>query len=39
MVATATKFELKSLNSPEEVRKFEKGKVDIVNVADRKSVV
>ena len=33
MVATASKFELKSLNSPEEVRKFEKGKVDIVNVA------
>jgi hypothetical protein len=27
------KFESKSLNSPEEVRKFDKGKVEIVNVA------
>lgn len=26
-------FELKSLNSPEEVRKFDKGKVEIVKVA------
>jgi hypothetical protein len=26
-------FELKSLNSPEEVRKFDKGKVELVNVA------
>jgi hypothetical protein len=27
------KFESKSLNSPEEVRKFDKGKVELVNVA------
>ncbi len=26
------KFEVKSLNSPDEVRKFEKGKVDVVNI-------
>ncbi|MGD0014500.1 MAG: cupin domain-containing protein [Bryobacteraceae bacterium] len=26
-------FEVKSLNSPEEVRKFDKGKVELVNVA------
>ncbi|MBI3550059.1 MAG: cupin domain-containing protein [Elusimicrobia bacterium] len=33
MQKTAEKFELKSLNSPEETRKFEKGKVELVNVA------
>ncbi len=27
------KFDLKSLNSPNEVRRFEKGKVELVNVA------
>jgi quercetin dioxygenase-like cupin family protein len=30
---SAKTFELKSLNSPEEVRKFDKGKVELVNVA------
>jgi hypothetical protein len=33
MPQNAEKFESKSLNSPEEVRKFDKGKVEIVNVA------
>ena len=33
MQKTLEKFELKSLNSPEETRKFEKGKVELVNVA------
>jgi hypothetical protein len=33
MQNNSEKFESKSLNSPEEVRKFEKGKVDLVNVA------
>lgn len=28
-----TMFEMKSLNSPEEVRNFDKGKVELVNVA------
>ena len=27
------KFDLKSLNSPEETRKFDKGKVELVNIA------
>ena len=30
---TAEMFELKSLNSPEQVRNFDKGKVELVNVA------
>ena len=30
---SAETFELKSLNSPEEVRTFEKGKVELVNLA------
>ena len=30
---SAETFELKSLNSPDEVRKFDKGKVELVNVA------
>ena len=30
---SAERFESKSLNSPEEVRKFDNGKVEIVNVA------
>ncbi len=30
---SAETFELKSLNSPEEVRKFDKGKVELANVA------
>lgn len=30
---SAEVFELKSLNSPEEVRKFDKGKVELVHVA------
>jgi len=30
---SAETFELKSLNSPEEVRKFDKGKVELVSVA------
>jgi len=29
----STMFEMKSLNSPEEVRNFDKGKVELVNVA------
>ncbi len=29
----STMFEMKSLNSPEEVRTFDKGKVELVNVA------
>src|ERR1035437_7059233 len=33
MPTSAGKFELKTFNSPEEVRKFDKGKVEIVNVA------
>jgi hypothetical protein len=33
MSKSEEKFESKSLNSPEEVRKFDKGKVEIVNVA------
>ena len=33
MPQSAEKFESKSLNSPEEVRKFDMGKVDLVNVA------
>jgi hypothetical protein len=33
MPKSAEKFESKSLNSPEEVRKFDKGKVELVNVA------
>src|ERR1700680_4715971 len=33
MPMSAETFELKSLNSPEEVRKFDKGKVELVNVA------
>jgi hypothetical protein len=33
MPQSAEKFELKSLNSPEEVRKFDKGMVELVNVA------
>jgi len=32
MPHTATKVEHKSLNMPEEVRKFEKGKLELVNV-------
>ena len=32
MSKTARSFELKSLNSPEEVRTFEKGKVELVSV-------
>jgi hypothetical protein len=30
---SAAKFELKSVNSPEEVRKFDKGKVELVKIA------
>src|SRR5438067_12824765 len=33
MPMSAETFELKSLNSPEEVRKFDNGKVELVNVA------
>jgi hypothetical protein len=33
MTSTFDKFESKSLNAPEEVRKFDKGKVELVNVA------
>ena len=33
MMQTATTFEAKHLNSPEEVRKFDKGKVELVKVA------
>ncbi|MBI3553171.1 MAG: cupin domain-containing protein [Elusimicrobia bacterium] len=33
MQKTLEKFELKSLNTPEETRKFEKGKVELANVA------
>lgn len=33
MTQIATTFEAKHLNSPEEVRKFDKGKVDLVKVA------
>jgi hypothetical protein len=33
MPKSAEKFESKSLNLPEEVRKFDKGKVEFVNVA------
>jgi len=33
MPNNAEKFESKSLNLPEEVRKFDKGKVEIVNIA------
>jgi len=33
MPTSSEKFELKSLNSPEEVRKFDKGKVELVNIA------
>jgi len=33
MSKTARSFELKSLNSPEEVRNFEKGKVELVSIA------
>jgi hypothetical protein len=33
MPQSAEKFESKSLNSPEEVRKFDKGKVELVSVA------
>lgn len=33
MPDNAEKFESKSLNLPEEVRKFDKGKVEIVNIA------
>ena len=33
MPTSAEKFESKSLNLPEEVRKFDKGKVELVNVA------
>ena len=33
MPQSAEKFESKSLNSPEEVRKFDMGKVEVVNVA------
>src|SRR5450759_5476399 len=33
MQMSAETFELKSLNSPEEVRKFDKGKVELVSVA------
>ena len=33
MPTSAEKFESKSLNMPEEVRKFDKGKVELVNVA------
>jgi hypothetical protein len=33
MPKNAEKFESKSLNSPEEVRKFDKGKVELVKVA------
>src|SRR6202166_1166671 len=33
MPTNAEKFESKSLNLPEEVRKFDKGKVELVNIA------
>jgi quercetin dioxygenase-like cupin family protein len=33
MPQNAEKFESKSFNSPEEVRKFDKGKVELVNIA------
>jgi hypothetical protein len=33
MSKSTEKFESKSMNSPEEVRKFDKGKVELVNVA------
>jgi hypothetical protein len=33
MLTSSEKFESKSLNLPEEVRKFDKGKVELVNVA------
>jgi hypothetical protein len=33
MPTSSEKFESKSLNLPEEVRKFDKGKVELVNVA------
>jgi hypothetical protein len=33
MPTSAEKFESKSLNMPEEVRKFDKGKVELVNIA------
>jgi hypothetical protein len=33
MPNSAERFESKSLNSPDEVRKFDKGKVELVNVA------
>jgi hypothetical protein len=33
MPKSAERFESKSLNSPDEVRKFDKGKVELVNVA------
>src|SRR5579863_10554456 len=33
MPTSAEKFESKSLNLPEEVRKFDKGKVELVNIA------
>ena len=33
MQASSEKFESKSLNMPEEVRKFDKGKVELVSVA------
>jgi hypothetical protein len=33
MPKNAEKFESKSLNSPDEVRKFDKGKVELVNIA------
>jgi hypothetical protein len=33
MLTSGEKFESKSLNLPEEVRKFDKGKVELVNIA------
>ena len=33
MPQVSSQFEAKNLNSPEEVRKFDKGKVELVNVA------
>jgi len=32
-MSTSEKFESKSLNSPDEVRKFDKGKVELVNIS------
>jgi hypothetical protein len=33
-MSTTTKLEKKSLNSPDEVRTFEKGKIEIGNIGD-----